>query len=191
MKDVEIEIKAKVEQVTPLLTFLEKNGTFISEKTQLDEYFSPAHRDYLASAPVKEWLRLRNTEGKITINYKYWHYTPEGKSYHCDEYETNIGDIETMKKVLNALDMKSIVAVHKKRKTWTYKEYEIAIDNVKSLGDFVEIEFKGNAEASETERIAHEMIAFLKQLGCGKVEINYQGYPHLLLFGKKQEFETH
>src|SRR3989344_8620990 len=131
MKDIEIEIQVQIEKSVPLLEFLEKEGTFQSEKQQIDEYFSPAHKDFLTARPVNEWLRLRDAEGHCSINYKNWHRTPEGKSTYCDEYETKIENLATVKKILSALNMKSLVIVNKIRKTWTYKDYEIAVDKVK------------------------------------------------------------
>ena len=136
-QNIEIEIQVKVENSKPLIEFLEKNGNFQSEKRQVDEYFSPAHRDFLATRPVAEWLRLRDAEGKRSLNYKNWHFDKNGKSHYCDEFETKIENIEPAKKILSALNFKPIVVVDKLRKIWTYKDFEIAVDSVKSLGDFV------------------------------------------------------
>ncbi|GAI26198.1 unnamed protein product, partial [marine sediment metagenome] len=58
MNDIEIEIQVKIENSKPLIEFLEKNADFRSENHQIDEYFSPAHRDFIGVRPVKEWLRL-------------------------------------------------------------------------------------------------------------------------------------
>ena len=35
------------------------------------------------------------------------------------------------------------------------------------------------------------MINFLKERGCGKIELNYKGYPYQLLFGKEKNPEIH
>ena len=47
----------------------------------------------------------------------------------------------------------------------------------------------GTREASEHKAILDEMIAFLKKLGCGKIEVNHRGYPALLLFGREGRFD--
>lgn len=47
MKDIEIEIQVRIENNGVLLEFLHKNGEFKSEKRQIDEYFSPAHRNFI------------------------------------------------------------------------------------------------------------------------------------------------
>ncbi len=190
MKDIEIEIQVKVENDKPLLDFLRKNGQFQSEKHQVDEYFSPAHKDFLSVRPVKEWLRLRDADGKYSINYKNWHYDDKGKSHYCDEYEAEIEDLGTLKKILGSLNFKSLVIVDKVRGIWVYKDYEIGIDSVKSLGNFVEIEYIGKDEKVEPEKITAEMTNFLKEVGCGKVERNYVGYPFQLLFGDEVKFEV-
>ena len=182
MNDVEIEITVNIEHTKPLIEFLEKNTEFKSEKHQIDEYFSPAHRGFLDIRPVKEWLRLRDADGEYSINYKNWHYNKDGKSYHCDEYETKVEDLSQIKKILNVLNFKPLVKVDKIRKTWLYKDYEIDMDSVKKLGDFVEIEYIGKDKNVDPKKITEEMIDFLKNLGCGKIKSNYVGYPFQLLF---------
>ena len=186
---IEIEIKVNLENVKPLLDFLKSKAIFQSEKRQIDEYFSPSHDDFLAVRPVAKWLRLRNTEDKNSLNYKYWYYDAEGKSNHCDEFETKIDDIEPAKKMLAALNFKTIVMVDKLRKTWTYQDYEIAIDKVENLGDFVEIEYIGQDDHADPQKITEEMIVFLKNLNCGKITRNYVGYPFLLLFPNEVKFD--
>lgn len=188
--NIEIEIQVNVENPKPLIEFLKTNGKFQSEKHQLDEYFSPAHRDFLNTRPVAEWLRLRDADGKYSINYKNWHFDENGKSHYCDEFETKIEGIEQAGKILSALNFKPIVAVDKFRKIWTFGDYEIAIDSVKNLGDFVEIEYIGKDEKADPKKITEEMINFLKKTDCGKITRNYVGYPFLLLFPEEVKYEV-
>ena len=189
MKQTEIELQAKIEHTAPLLAFLEREGKFQHEKHQVDEYFTPAHRDFLAKRPVEEWFRLRNAGGAYFINYKKWHFDSEGRGLYVDEFETKLENGHMARKILASLELKPVVIVEKVRKTWRYADYEICLDSVKGLGDFVEIEYMGGREASEHKAILDEMIAFLKKLGCGKIEINYSGYPALLLFGREGRFD--
>lgn len=183
MKTIEIEIQVNVKKVEKLLDFLDKNADFKGEKHQIDQYFSPTHRNFLDAKPIKEWLRLRESDGKFSINYKNWKFDDEGKSNYCDELETKIENIEVFKKILKTLDFKTLVTVDKARKIWTYKNYEISVDLVKNLGDFVEIEYYGkDNEQVDPKKITTEMIKFLKEIGCKKIERNYVGYPFMLLF---------
>lgn len=187
MSNKEIEIKVKVENSQPLLEFLGKTAEFKGEKHQIDEYFSPTHRDFLDIRPVKEWLRLRSAGDRYTFNYKSWHFDEQGHSEYCDEHETEVGDIDKIRTILQALDFRSLVTVDKVRKTWVYKSYEISLDLVQGLGDFVEIEYVGDTKGTNPKKITEEMMSFLDDIGCGKIERDYVGYPFLLLFGEKAE----
>lgn len=189
MQDIEIEIQVNIENNKPLIDFLESNAKFISEKHQIDEYFSPSHRNFINIRPVREWLRLRNSGGKYSINYKNWYFDKNGKSSYCDEYESEIKDLGQVKKILNTLNFRPLVRVDKLRKTWKYKDYEIAIDLVKNLGDFVEIEYIGKNENTKPEIITQKMVGFLKELNCGKIKRNYVGYPFQLLFPRETKYE--
>lgn len=186
----EIEIQMRVENVSALMDFLQAKAEFKAEKKEVDEYYTPAHRDFLAIRPVKEWLRLRDRDGKFTINYKDWHYEANGQSNYCDEYETVVENIETMRSILAALNCKVIVRVEKVRKTWIYGDYEIDIDSVVGLGDFVEIEYAGTDFEVDPKAVTDQMVEFLRDRNCGKIERNYQGYPFLLLFPGEQKFTT-
>lgn len=189
MKDVEIEIQVSIENSKPLVEFLEKNADFQKESHQIDEYFSPTHRNFTEVRPVKEWLRLRDSGGKYSINYKNWHYDESSKSHYCDEYETKIEDLTQLRKILDVLNFKPLVKVDKVRKIWTHKNYEIAVDLVKGLGDFVEIEYIGKEEKVDPKKITEEMVNFLKGVGCGQIKRNYVGYPFQLLFPKEVRIE--
>ncbi len=186
MKDIEIEIQTRVEKSDELLKFLEKEAIFISENQQIDEYFTPAHKNFVSVKPIEEWFRIREEKGKFTINYKKWHYE-NGIGTYADEYETDIGDKETARKIFIALDLKPLIVVNKARKKFIYNDYEIAFDNVVGLGNFVEIEYKGE-KSVDPQTTTKEMVAFLKSKSCGDIELNNGGYPMLLLFPEDAHF---
>lgn len=183
-KDIEIEIKVQLEKSKKLLDFLKRKAKFIGENHQIDRYFTPAHRDFLKFHPANEWLRLRDSSGKYSINYKKWHREKDGKANHCDEYETKVEDVKQLENIFKVLNMKPLVTVDKIRKIWLYKNYEIAVDLVKGLGSFVEVEFKGSSHKTP-KVITTEMVAFLKTFDCGKITRDYVGYPFALLFPKE------
>ena len=185
----EIEIQVRIEKSKKLTAFLKKQAKFIGEEHQIDKYFTPTHRNFPKQRPTKEWLRLRDSSGKFSINYKNWHYDKNGKSHYCDEYETLVNELEQVDNIFKALDIKPITIVDKLRKIYLFKNYEIAIDKVKDLGDFVEIEYKGKEKNKTPEKITEEMLKFLKDLDCGKIYRNYVGYPFQRLFPKEVKEE--
>lgn len=188
MENKEIEIQVRIEQVEPLKKFLAEKGRFISRKHQKDRYFSPYHRDFLSVRPIKEWLRLRDEGGMFSLNYKNWHFGVDGKSWHCDEYETAIEDIEKTAMIFKVLNFKPVVVVDKSRENYVFEDYKISLDEISGLGSFVEIEY-GGKEDVDPQEMAYKMIAFLKSIGCGKIERNNGGYPFMLLFPEEAEFE--
>jgi adenylate cyclase class 2 len=191
MSNIEIEIQVQVEKVASLLKFLKSKGKDLGTSRQIDIYYTPAHKNYIAKKPVDEWLRLRDTDGIYSITYKNWHHDKDGKSRYCDEYETAVKDIKQIKLLFKALDVKETVKVDKNRSKYKYGKYEISIDKVKNLGSFVEIECKGDRDVKDAKKITDEMILFLKNLNVGKIYRNYVGYPFQILFPNEIELEEY
>lgn len=177
----EIEIQVQVEKIKPLIDLLEKEGKFEFENRQIDEYFTPAHRNFAEKKPVAEWLRLRDSDGKYSITYKKWHYNANSSQNFADEHETSVSDFDQLRKIFIALDMRPVVKVSKIRKVYLYEDYEIALDKVEGLGDFVEVEWKGSREI-DPEKVINQMKFFLKSLNLGKITKNDVGYAYMLLF---------
>jgi predicted adenylyl cyclase CyaB len=188
MKDVEIEIQVRISQTSKLESFLEREAKLTFEEYQKDEYFTPLHRNFVATEPVAEWLRLRQSD-QGSVTYKNWHYGADGRSQYCDEYETGLTDIDQMRQIFGALDMKPVITVEKARQSWRYQDYEISLDHVTSLGDFVEVEYKGSTENADPQAITDGMIALLKQIDCGTIERNYVGYAFMMLHPDNVKFE--
>ncbi|MBU0570368.1 class IV adenylate cyclase [Patescibacteria group bacterium] len=188
MKDTEIEIQVKVEKTAQLLRFLKKNGTFIHKTYQIDEYYTPKHRNFTKVRPVKEWLRLRKTDQDASTTYKNWKYDKSGRSWHCDEHETKIERLDQLRKIFAVLNFKLLCKVDKKRTIWKYGIYEISFDRIAGLGSFVEMEYKGRKKIKVNDVIV-DMMKFLKKHGCGKIQRNNGGYPFMLMFPKEVKFE--
>jgi adenylate cyclase class 2 len=132
---------------------------------------------------------LRQTDLGCSFNYKNWHFDKDGKSNYCDEFETRIEDIHAAEKILEALEFNNIITVDKLRKIWTFGDYEIALDSIKNLGDFVEIEYIGSDDKIDPKKVTDEMIKFLKEIGVGKITRNYVGYPFIVLFPDEVKYE--
>jgi predicted adenylyl cyclase CyaB len=185
----EIEIQVQVEHIKPLLGFLKKNAELIGESSQIDRYFTPQHRNFLDKYPTEEWLRLRDAGGKFTITYKKWKYDENDQGLYADEYETIVQDINQMENIFKSVDMKEVATVNKiSRQTWIYKDYEVVIDNIKGLGQFVELEYCGKSKSPDHKKINAQMIKFLKDVGCGKVTQNHSGYPIMVMFPEKVKY---
>lgn len=66
---------------------------------------------------------------------------------------------------------------------------ELSLDSVEGLGDFVEMEYQGKRDSSESPALREEMIDFLRSHNVVKIEQNNLGYPFMLMFPDEVVFE--
>jgi adenylate cyclase class 2 len=180
--DTEIEIKLAVDEKTFLniKDKLKKIAKFEKKSKQKDEYFTPAHRNFVEPAFPFEWLSIRERGNKAILNYK--HFYPENVETftHCDEYETEIQAPEKINKIFCALNLKKLITVKKERETYNYKnEFEIALDKVEELGFFIEIESTENL--ADVDKTRKKLFKFAESLGLDVSKADKRGYPYLLM----------
>jgi adenylate cyclase class 2 len=179
LKSIEVELKYPLYNAEELRKNLnsiakpEKEGDF-----QKDTYYVPSHRNFLDKKPVSEWLRIRESKKGNSLNYKNWHNNA-GNAVSCDELETGVEDIAALRKIFESLEIKEIVVVEKTRSSWSYKDAHIALDEVKGLGDYIEIEAKGDFKSIEDAK--KHLYSVLGEIGAKTGEQDFEGYPLLLL----------
>jgi adenylate cyclase class 2 len=145
---------------------------------QIDTYFTPPHRDFLAGDVVDEWLRLRAEDsGATSLNYKLFHPIRATAKTYCDEYETPVADREALRRTLRALDFTEIAVVDKLREEWRLDTVVVAIDTVAGCGTFAELEFTGDADGPAQALAALHRFAGELPLGAPVTH----GYPHMVL----------
>lgn len=178
--EIEIKIKLDLESFSKIREKVENTAKFVKKIQQIDEYFTPAHRNFVELKFPFEWLSIRKRGDKAILNYKHW--LPENAEVHthCDEFETEIKNPEGLKKIFSAINMKPLVAVDKEREVFTYEdEFEIALDVVKDLGYFIEIETMKSFGSVEKAR--GKLFEFAKILGVDTSNPDLRGYPFALM----------
>jgi len=85
------------------------------------------------------------------------------------------------------LDFKKIVIVDKQREYWDCGDFEVAVDDVKGLGYFVEVEAKSSFE--NTIQARQGCIKFLSKLEMtvNEDDLIKVGYPVMLLESKDSQ----
>lgn len=180
MENIEVELKFPLLNTQDLIKKLNSITQPIKEGDyQKDIYYIPTHRNFLDKKPVSEWLRLRESNKGTSLDYKKWYNENGNKTVSCDEFETKIENIEALKRIFKNLNFKEIIIVKKLRSIWNYKNTEIAIDKVKELGYFIEIEAKGNF--ANIEKAKKHLYEILKELGAEVGEQDFEGYPYKIL----------
>jgi adenylate cyclase class 2 len=177
---IEVEKKFALPNPNELKSKLDQLGAKQSEPTrQIDAYFNAPHRDFLAPQAISEWLRIRTEERGSSINFKRWHPIEAIIKSHADEYESTVNDVEAVHRILDVLDFRPLVTVDKTREEWTLPDVEIVFDHVVDAGDFVEFEFKGDAE--NVDDATAQLETFIASLDVELGDPINRGYPHILL----------
>ncbi|MET8698422.1 class IV adenylate cyclase [Kitasatospora sp. NPDC004723] len=147
---------------------------------QVDTYYNAPHRDFLDNDVVSEWLRVRVEDGAgASVNFKRFHPIASPVKTHCDEYESSIGDAEAVRRLLGSLDFAELTVVDKTREEWHVDGIAVAFDSVAGLGDFVEFEFKGDADT--VDQATSHLEAFIAALDIKLGDRIHLGYPHMTL----------
>lgn len=178
--DIETELKIQISknEYDSIFKFLNQNAKFINESNHIDTYYQPSHRKFLNGDKTTEWLRIGKRGEKKILNYKNWH-----DHIYCDEYEVEIDSSENLDKILKSLGIEKIVEVDKKRKTYMYLDkYEIALDYVKELGYFIEIEVKKYSK--EPIKEYDDLLKLAKSLNLNLDNVDKWGYPYRLIYEK-------
>lgn len=182
MDNIEIEIKIRIgdEIANHCKNFLADNAKFLNSSQEIDQYLSPSHRNFMAPEFPFEWLRLRQKNNKVVLNYKHWYPENEEIATHCDEFETEIQNSQSFLKIMEALNVTPLIIVDKVREKYNYKdEFEISIDFVKELGYFIEIEYIGNSTSIEEANKLLKVVAETLNLDLNNRD--NRGYPYLML----------
>ncbi len=176
--DVETEIKIKLskDEYKELDRFMEARAKYLKENQQVDTYYQPTYRTFLRKEETNEWLRIGIRGNKKILNYKNWH-----DNIYCDEYEVEIDNSDNLDRIFKILGLEAICTVDKYRKTYMYLDkYEIALDYVKELGYFIEIEVKQYSKKPIEEY--EDLIKVAKKLGLNLDHIDKRGHPYNLIY---------
>ena len=179
----------ELEILVEILDSYEKANTILSQFEHvknsiiIDKYFYDPLRQNLkpnALGKTFECLRIRSCENEDKITYKQDIYKNDIWQY-SNESEISIEDANVMQQILDNLGLKQLLEINNNREYYKYGNYEIVLENVKDLGLFMEVEYKGNLDASQISNKRKEIDLFISSLGLRtSSEIN-AGKPELFI----------
>ena len=142
--NIEVEIKVKIENFEEIKDKVSQRGNLIKAIKQVDDYYVPYQRDFFALKPHPvEWMRIRTNPNKVIFEYdRSINKKADGEQDYAEEYEVEISDVDNFKKILGFLDFKYVVTIEKQREYWMCGDIEVALDEIKGLGTFIEAEAK-------------------------------------------------
>ena len=178
MKNIEIEIQAIIKNPKEVERKLKKVGKFIKTKKQVDNYFVTPRRNFFAKEPPIEYLRIRYEKDKNHLNYSFLHFGKNGWLRATDEYETLVDKPEAVEEIFKKIGLVPKVTVIKTRKYFDCGNFEVTLDKIKGLGNFMEVEAKKDLGGIDKTRKACS--DFLNSLNI-KYEVKKDmGYPRML-----------
>ena len=129
---------------------------------QVDTYFAHPQRDF---GQTDEALRLRQVGEANFVTYKGPKIDASTKTRREIEFPLPPGPAgaEQFQELLTVLSFQPVLKVSKQRRplliTWEHQQVEVALDSVRELGSFVELEISAEEQELDTARAALASLA--------------------------------
>ena len=170
---MEVEVKAKVKDMVELKKKFEDMGaSFNTPVSQVDAYFKPKGFDEKPEGPGSWIVRIRDSNDKKTLTLKA--LTEILGAWV--EYETAIENGEQARKILDTMGLVNVFTLNKKRSYGKIGEFEVLLDDVKELGEYLEVAL----ESDEKEKTREKIINFMKSAGISESDIERRGYGEII-----------
>jgi len=147
-------------------------GKKVADLVEVDTYFSHPGRDF---ARTDEALRVRVCGGRSTMTYKGPKLDARSKSR--EEINVELADGKATRTLLERLGFTKVAEVRKRRRLYKLGMFELCLDRVEAVGEFVEVEIR--TPKSRYRKCLAAAIALLEKLKLGKTE--RRSYLELLL----------
>lgn len=184
---LEVECKFRVANLTEVLGQLEQLGATVgATHEQLDRYYAHPARDF---AQTDEALRMRLSEGTWCVTYKGPKLDSQTKTRREIELPLAGGDAGAgqFAELLAALDFRPVLEVRKHRREahvrWQETDITAALDEVASVGQFVELEIVSTEADLDANRA--RVMSLAEHLGLTATE--RRSYLELLIEAKQKK----
>lgn len=133
---IEVEVKARITSFKEMEDKLNRLGAVKSkDEFQQDIYFASPIVDF---GKTDEALRIRTTNNDTFITYKGPKLNDKAKTRK--EVEMSIESAAKAKDIFTEIGFNEARTVRKNRQYYTYKNFEITLDDVEGLPPYMEIE---------------------------------------------------
>ncbi len=173
---IEIEVKAHVDDTKKMeRAIIAMGATPIGIQDQADTYYNAPHRNF---EKTDEALRIRVEDGEAVLTYKGPKMDTVSKTRQ--EFQTVIKDTETMGNILSSLGFFPVATVTKKRKNFRLGDFFISLDEVRNLGDFIEIEMSVKDSWNYEEKV-ESIFKLIEKLGISRESTIRSSYLEMVL----------
>ena len=169
---MEIEIKARVENLADMKKKLVELGAeFSGSEQQDDSYFKPKGREMEDQGPGSFIVRIRDG-GKSFLTLKEM----SDETGVWPEWETAISNPKEMKIIMEKLSYSRIFDISKNREKGDLDGMELCLDDVKQLGKYLEVAI----EADKKEGAKQRIMALFSKLQILQSQIEPKGYARII-----------
>lgn len=182
MNEIELKFKIEAGEKEKILNNLEKIGCLLCEKNiQVDcVYYNENNVDNLINdGTVTIRTRIINNS-KMLLSLK----KRGSEIYFCKEIEFYVEKSEKIEDFLNILGFAKVIEFKKIRKELKYDDFNICIDFIENVGDYIEIELLTKEENCELFR--NKILQFANDIGLAECNIEHRYYPQIILEEKKK-----
>ena len=182
MKEIEILVSVSGSPAK-IRRQLRRIGSPTVSRTIDQYYFDPKRSDLRPnrSGRLMRCFRLRDRAGKFTLTYKVDRFDRRGKWKYSDEHETLIEDGNVMRKIIQHLGLQMLVCVDSIKHVYRQGVYEIVYEQVKGLGQFLEVELKSHTSNTSPVKAKAAVWQYIKKLELHTGPELNAGKPELLL----------
>lgn len=213
----EIETKAKIDNINNVSLWLSEHANFQRSVYQEDTLYDFIPSSFVIDPTTlrsDEFMRIRCTNHEDLLTHKIIRRDQNKNFLCCDEYESVIQpqNIEKIKKILapfnilsitdkdckNAKSLenllkvgqfKELIKIKKERKEYTLGEFNIALDHVSNLGDFIEVEsIQRTSDEKLIKIIKNKELKLLQDIKICSNNIVKKGYLDLIMEKKNGRY---
>lgn len=183
-KEIEIKIKLDDKQTEQLNKWIIKNAKFIEQQEITDYYFDNPKKSLYTKSPMGfidplEVWRIREIDDTYYLCNKKRTIDKNGKTVSVEENEAITPDGQDVMKVFEKRGFTKQVIINKTRDVYNYEDFEIVFDDIKNLGNFVEIELKSDEQNSVVG--IKKIYDLLKKIGLTQFIQFDRGYLCMML----------
>ena len=178
---VEVEIKLKIDHPDRVTEKLENLG-FTAGRRMLesDTYFTSEQHDFVKLGEALRVRQVRDLETEHeTAAITYKGKKLDNRSMAREELEIQIADAKTGRLLLERIGFHSVPVVEKIRNYLHREEMTACVDQVKGLGDYLELEIIVETEAERAAAL-QKIESILERLGYSMEDTTRHSYLSML-----------
>jgi adenylate cyclase class 2 len=157
----EVEVKFRVRDPAALVAALKARGIELGlPVVQDDQAYAPEGWSYGDDRRGVPFARLRTVDGRHLFTVK----RPTENVMSCEEHETAIADRAQMHRAIVAMGFMPTVRIRKVRRSATFCELTVCLDELDGVGVFVEVE-RQVPDGVPGEAVQAQLSRFVESLG--------------------------